>query len=406
MNFSKIIFLFLFVGQAIWATDSVLKVSVSNYPWVHSATVANTASAIVKRDINGDFSANLITANLVGNVTGNLSGNASTATTATNANNFTGSLVGDITGTQGATVVSSIGGQSVSDITVKLELLNNITTSSTANSMVRRDSSGNFAANLIAANILGNLLGNATTATTADSATTAASAATAANFSGSLSGDVTGTQGATVVSAVGGQSASNIAAAAVLANAATNLNTASAIVKRDSSGNFVANTITASLVGNVTGNLTGNVTGNLSGHADTATTCATATNNLLKAGDTMSGTLVLAGLVCNQAIQSVTPTNNGSVSANSTTAILLLNHNSNISNYTINFPASPTNGQLFTIMLGTTNSISFSNTAPAGAAIVNGITTLDPSPLLGEKIVSVTYLYTTTNNSWYRYQRG
>jgi hypothetical protein len=44
-------------------------------------------------------------------------------------------------------------------------------------------------------------------------------------------------------------------------------NTVSTIVARDSSGNFSAGTITASLVGNVTGNLTGNVTGTVTGNA-------------------------------------------------------------------------------------------------------------------------------------------
>lgn len=39
------------------------------------------------------------------------------------------------------------------------------------------------------------------------------------------------------------------------------------IVARDSSGNFSANTITASLVGNVTGNINGNLTGTVSGNA-------------------------------------------------------------------------------------------------------------------------------------------
>jgi hypothetical protein len=44
-------------------------------------------------------------------------------------------------------------------------------------------------------------------------------------------------------------------------------NTVSTIVARDSSGNFSAGTITASLVGNVTGNITGNLTGTVSGNA-------------------------------------------------------------------------------------------------------------------------------------------
>ena len=65
-----------------------------------------------------------------------------------------------------------------------------------------------------AGTITAKLSGNATTATTAT------------NFSGALIGDVTGTQGATVVSLVGGQTAANVAAATVLANAATSANTA------------------------------------------------------------------------------------------------------------------------------------------------------------------------------------
>ncbi|MBI2679371.1 MAG: hypothetical protein HYX28_11375, partial [Candidatus Koribacter versatilis] len=91
--------------------------------------------------------------------------------------------------------------------------------------------------------------GNAATATSATSAT---------NFSGSLSGDVTGTQGATVVSSVGGSTAANVNTATVAANAATSANTASTIVARDAGGNFSAGTITASLTGNVTGNISGN----------------------------------------------------------------------------------------------------------------------------------------------------
>lgn len=94
------------------------------------------------------------------------------------------------------------------------------------------------------------------------------------SFTGSLAGDVTGTQGATVVSQVGGSSAANVHLAELAANAATHLNTASAVVKRDGSGNFAAGTITANLFGNVTGS---------------------ASLNVLKAGDTMTGPLVLSG---------------------------------------------------------------------------------------------------------------
>lgn len=66
----------------------------------NSATDANTASTIVKRDASGNFSAGTVTASLTGNASGS-------------AASFTGSLSGDITGTQSATVVSQIAGVSV-----------------------------------------------------------------------------------------------------------------------------------------------------------------------------------------------------------------------------------------------------------------------------------------------------
>jgi hypothetical protein len=70
-----------------------------------------------------------------------------------------------------------------------------------------------------------------------------------------------------------------------LVDAATNANTASAIVKRDGSGNFSAGTITADLTGDVTGDVTGN--------ADTASAWATA-RTITLAGD-LSGSVSLDG---------------------------------------------------------------------------------------------------------------
>jgi hypothetical protein len=60
-----------------------------------------------------------------------------------------------------------------------------------------------------------------------------------------------------------------------LVDAATNARTASTIVKRDSSGNFSAGTITANLTGNVTGDVSGS-SGSTTGNAATATALATA----------------------------------------------------------------------------------------------------------------------------------
>ena len=86
------------------------------------------------------------------------------------------------------------------------------------------------------------------------------------------------------------------------ATTATNLNTADAIVARDSFGNFIANTITANLVGDVTGN---------------------ASQNILKSGDTMTGTLVLpAGSAANPSLQFSGSTNVG-LSSPSTNQLIL-----------------------------------------------------------------------------------
>ncbi len=61
-------------------------------------------------------------------------------------------------------------------------------------------------------------------------------ATSATNFSGALAGDVTGTQGATAVAQVGGQSAADVATAATAVAAATPDNTPDTLVKRNSSG--------------------------------------------------------------------------------------------------------------------------------------------------------------------------
>jgi len=81
-------------------------------------------------------------------------------------------------------------------------------------------------------------------------------AGTATSFSDPLAGNVTGTQGATVVASVGGQTAAVVASGASAANAATSANTANTIVKRDASGNFSAGAITATSVSGNGANLT------------------------------------------------------------------------------------------------------------------------------------------------------
>ncbi len=187
-----------------------------NVDFLSAGDVSAESLSVADLLVSGNLSAGTITADLSGN-----------ATTATTAIDFSGSLIGDVTGTQGATVTSAVGGQTAANVAAATVLANAATSANTVSAIVKRDSSGNFSAGTITAS----LMGNATTATTAT------------NFSGSLVGDVTGTQGATVVSTVGGQTAANIAAGAVLANAGTSANTVSTLVLRNGSGNFSASAI-------------------------------------------------------------------------------------------------------------------------------------------------------------------
>ena len=173
-----------------------------------NAASASTANTLVRRDASGNFAA--------GTITGTLSGNAS---------GFTGSLLGDVTGTQSATVVSSVGGSTAANVHNAEILANAATSANTANTIVRRNASGNFAAGTITGTLSGN----------------------ASGFTGSLSGDVTGTQSATVVSSVGGSTAANVHSAEVLANAATSANTAFAIVRRASDGSVDLGRVFAAL---------------------------------------------------------------------------------------------------------------------------------------------------------------
>ena len=89
------------------------------------------------------------------------------------------------------------------------------------------------------------------------------------------------------------------------ATTATAANTANALVARDAVGNFYANRIYS----NVTGNLTGYVSGS-------------ATLNILKSGDTMSGALILpAGTAVNPSLQFTGSTNTGLSSVSNTLAL-------------------------------------------------------------------------------------
>ena len=280
------------ISSSAAITDNKLATISSSGKVANSATTAtnlDTASTIVARDASGNFSAGTITANLTGVASLNLplSGGTLTGslqlpagTSAAPSLNFTGSPLTGLSAQSADTLVLSTAGNNslqisntgvvtianlnssgvvhtnnVGLLTTSLIVNNDIdpnaaitdtklativtagkvsnsattaTSTDTANAIVARDGLGNFSAGTITAS----LNGNATTATSAGS------------FSGNLSGDVTGTQSATVVAFVGGQTAANVASATVAANGATSANVANAIVKRDGSGNFSASTIT------------------------------------------------------------------------------------------------------------------------------------------------------------------
>ena len=234
-----------------------------------------------------------------------LSGNATTATTLQTARTI--AISGDVTGTATSfngsanitisagitanTIVNAdintaaaIADTKLATISTAGKVSNSATTAtnaSTASAIVARDASSNFSANTITAA----LSGNATTATTLQTARTIAIAGdvsgTATSFNGSaditisavITADSIVNADINSAAAIADTKLATISTAGKVSNSATtatNLNTASAIVARDASGNFTANTITAALTG-------------------------AASSNVLKAGDTMTGKLNLAG---------------------------------------------------------------------------------------------------------------
>ena len=166
------------------------------------------------------------------------------------------SLGGTVTlNNTGVLSVAGGGGITVSGANGSVTLGSNATELNTPGTLVLRDASGNFSAGTITGNLLGSAA-SATTALTAGSAVTALTAASATDFTGLLAGDVSGAQGATMVNQVGGLPAAGIASATAVVNAATDLNAASTLVRRDANGNFAAGTITGNLAGSATTALT------------------------------------------------------------------------------------------------------------------------------------------------------
>lgn len=181
------------VGLSITNNDGVL----GNPTITFSGTSAGTPSTPVVRDASGNFTANTITATLAGNTLGN-------AATVTNGVYTSGSYSNPswITALAGSKVTSIPNSSLVnSSITINgsvVSLGGSVSldvggvATNTPNTYVKRDGSGNFAANTITAT----LVGNAASATSATTAITAQRLVTPRNINGVA---FDGTQNITVV---------------------------------------------------------------------------------------------------------------------------------------------------------------------------------------------------------------
>lgn len=261
------------------------------------ATNANTAGTIVARDGSGNFSASTITANLTGNVTGNVTGSSS-FNVLKSGDSMTGTL--NITPASGVALALTPGvgldGLTIGNTTANAINVNSglfTVQGSTGNTLiggtarivpfnttgvVHNDVSGVLSSSLI---------------TNADVSASAAIAYSKLNLNNSIvDADIAAT------AAIVDTKLATISTAGKVANSATtatSVNTANTIVLRDISGNFSAGTITASLTGS-------------------------ASLNVLKAGDTMTGTLTITPSAASTAltINPFSPSSTG-ISIGSTT---------------------------------------------------------------------------------------
>lgn len=303
-------------------------------------------------------------------ITGDISGNAGSTT------NFSGSLTGDVTGGQSSTVLSNIPATVTATGTSGTVVTSSAANTGT-NTALTIDTSATLggSTSILRLNTGGTNKWkfSATTITFPDGSTQTTAGG---GGSGTLSGDVTGPESATVVAFVDGSAATAVHTAELLANAATNANTASTIVKRDGSGNFTAGTITAALTGNVTGNASGTAasfTGSLVGDV-TGTQGATVLSNVpgtVTATNT-SGTTVTSS-VANSGTNTALTLNTSNALSGST-SILKLRSNSvtkwAFSPSTLTFPDGSTQT---TASSGGGSSGSYTYTATATAG---GTTTL------------------------------
>lgn len=294
----------------------------------NAATNANTVSTIVRRDASGNFSAGTITATITGTAT-NVSGVVAVANGGTGSSTFTLNQLLFGNGT------SAINGLAITG-TPSVLLSTNVTgapawtTSTTGNYLKATTGVGVSFGGILAADLPTSISaakiadGSVSdtkfqylSGVTSDIQTQLNSKQGSGSFLTALTGDVTasgpGSAASTVVE-VGGVTAANVAAGSNLANAATNANTASTIVKRDASGNFSAGTITATLTGTAT-NVSGTVAVANGGSGRTSLTAneillGNGTTGILSVGATATPSVLLSTTVTGVPVWSTSTTGN------------------------------------------------------------------------------------------------
>ncbi len=246
----------------------------------NSATTAdehNTASSIVARDASGNFSAGTITA---ATFVGNLTGNAATATTATNATtaaNLAGGAAYQVPYQSGSNATAFV---PVAAANAVLFSSANVTAPAWTNTPML---TGTYITGLPWTGVL------KTGSSLADLETRSAAALDSgilplARLSGITNAEISAS------AAIVDTKLATIATAGKVSNSATsanNLNTASAIVTRDASGNFSAGTITATT-------FVGNLTGNASGSAGSVAWTAVGSKPLWMQATLLTGTMASA----------------------------------------------------------------------------------------------------------------
>ena len=235
-----------------------------------NATSAADPSTLVFRDGSGNFSANSITANLVGNA----SGSSATLNPGRTINGvlFDGSQNITVSAATVGTLTLEASGLGLDPATATFDGANttftvnsNATSTNLPDTAVFRNGAGNFSANNITAslsgNVTGNVDGNASSATQLETARTingvsfdgTSNITITANTPGTLT--VNGSGGITITNNTFNGSANTM----TINSNATSTNTVNRIVRRDGNGDFAARRITAELIGNASTSTTSGV---------------------------------------------------------------------------------------------------------------------------------------------------